>query len=212
MIFKDGKFIEATYTSTPFLMYLEQKGHIVEEEKDLPMGFRQYRLINFSPEKLVGFVIHTMISSNGRETYFTDTKKIYYPYGGKIYYKLGDFQKEDVLREDELLTILDATPQTIALYEEVDGHLRLNNFDYCFNGRRLEPGNVYADYLAKIYQETPGEIIRKDEKFQISRRIKRNYKELSDLFTVLYEEEPPYPKFASILEKTLANYGYFYRS
>ena len=124
--------------------WLKEKGHIGKKSD------KRYYGMLFTPEKIIGLAVHSLLSHKPRERYYTDGEKIYF-IKDEVAPKKEDLtktQKEDIVREHEMFQILSYTPHVVEdVYGLANGHLRIANFDNCFEGNT---SNVYILYLADI--------------------------------------------------------------
>jgi hypothetical protein len=186
-------------------------GHFIEGKDQIPgidmPKYYSWHEIVFNPRRIIGIAVHSLVSSKPRDIYLTNGKHIFYEIGNTPKISFTDSQKEDIIREDLVLGILDAVaPDIPGSYEEIDGHLRLADFSICFKGR-LED-NPYFDYLEKISKEIPAGLIREDEHKCMHRRIKRNRDHITRLLSAMKSDESPLPEYAAGIEKRLKVYGY----
>ncbi len=187
--------------------YLKKSGHFVDSEANLPTIF-DYDKTRFSPKKIVGVMVYSMLSSKPRKNFYTDGRFIYYMKGECVNWGgegLTATQKHDIIREDEVFKILDAHPSGYKnLYGAVASHIRISDFTPSFNGKGTN-NSEYHKLLEIISKEVPNSLIRQDEKNRISMRIHRNYNHLCDLLSALKSDKL---KISDRLEKTLAQYDY----
>ncbi len=168
-----------------------------------------YRTVAFTPEGIVGIAVHALVSGRPWEDYVTDGNEIHTPKNGAQRFDGSARHKEDVLREDLVLRILDSAPSNVRDdFESVDGHLRASDFRYAFRGRPRECS--YLDFLREIAESKglPAGLIRKDEAKHIKRRVSRNHGYLARLLSAMRKDGHPMPEFADRLEEALAQYGY----
>lgn len=183
---------------------MEDTGHLASNGHG-----RGYRSFDFTPARLVGIAVHALVSGRPWEDYLTDRDKIYVPTNGAQRFNGSKRHREDVVREDLVLRIINAAPSNVRDgFESVDGHLRVANFSYAFGGRE-EPGS-YLDFLRKLDENEgfPAALVRKDEATRIKRRVSRNHGHVARLLDAMRKDECPMPEFADALEGALAEYGY----
>lgn len=170
---------------------------------------RGYRSFKFTPARLVGIAVHALVSGRPWEDYLTDSNKIYVPKNGAQRFDGSKRHKEDIVREDLVLRIINAAPSSVHDdFESVDGHLRVSDFSYAFGGRN-EPGS-YLDFLGELDESKrfPAALVRQDEARHIRRRLSRNHHHVARLLEAMRKDEEPMPEFAGRLEKALVEYGY----
>jgi len=170
-----------------------------------------YRSFNLTPESLVGIAVHALVSGRPWEDYLVNGEKgqIYVPQNGSKRFDGSPRHKEDVVREDLVLRIINACPSNIHTdFESVDGHLRYSGFGRVFDEKS---GNgSYRDFLSEIdgNQNVPVGLLREDEAKHIRRRLSRNHKHIAKLLDAMRKDENPMPDFADQLEEALGEYGY----
>ena len=186
--------------------FLKETGHFIESEADLPhQDSHTYKRVSFSPDTFAKLALHSWLSGKPRANFYANEREIFYQNGTQRKMELTPAQKEDIIREDEILRLLGEIPaDPTRLYGEVDGHLRLDNFNY--SGQNAHP-KKYDTYLEEISYDVPANIIRKDERIQIGKRIKRHSENLSRLFAALKADRKSLPNICR-LEETLAKYEY----
>ncbi|MBW2966289.1 hypothetical protein KY342_04255 [Candidatus Woesearchaeota archaeon] len=195
---------------------MEQYNHLMELFKDrgqfgtLPDDFGCYT-IPFTPERIIGIAVHSLISHRPRDIYLTNGEEICLKKDKDQPKDLIDSQRIDILREDEMFHILCCQPpSTEEIYGVVDGHLRIAYFDLCFTDNVFD---IYKDFLEKISKQLSAKqisinLIKQDEKNCINRRIKRECDRLTRLLSAMKQDESPLPKFAEKLEEKLKEYGF----
>jgi len=187
---------------------LKQRMEFVEGEDSLPVRHSyKYSKIPFSPERIVGLLVHSMLSDMPRAHFYTDGNYIYYFGNENTNFNPTRTQKEDIIKEDLLLEIIDAAPHNLKdSYETTNGHLRVSDFGSSFGGR--QSNSPYFDYLRKISKEVPYNLLRKEERRNIRKVVQSESDDIANLLTALKTDKDPLPKFAEKLEKALAKYGY----
>ena len=186
--------------------FLKEFGVLISSETDLPSSYN-YRKTIFSPQKITGLVVHSMLSSTPEKNFYTDGKFIYYAKGQEADLEhLSQDQKQDIVRENEIFRILDANPSDYTtLYEVIADHLRIKDFTPSFNGRGTS-NSQYNRFLESISKQIPYLLVQHDEQNRISSRVMRNYKHISDLLSALRSDK--YDNLSDKLEKRLSQYGY----
>jgi len=170
----------------------------------------RYCSIPFTPEKVIGLAVHSLISHRPRDIYYANKEKIHFLKDKTQPTILSDKQKEDVIRENEMFNVLCYQPPIIQVYGLVDGRLRISYFDLCFTDRKFD---IYQHFLDQTEQELEEkkisvELIKKDEQIRINKRIKRKEDHIKTLLDVMEKEESPLPRFAEKLEKKLKECGF----
>ena len=186
--------------------FLKRFGVFIRSETELPSSYT-YRKTPFTPQKMAGLVVHSLLSSTPEKNFYTDGRFIYYAQGREL--DLGHLtqsQKQDVIREDEIFRILDANPSDYrSLYERVADHLRIMDFTPSFNGGGTN-NSQYNRFLEEISKQIPYSLVRRDEQNKIFSRIQRNYGHLSDLLSALRSDK--HEDISDRLERGLTQYGY----
>lgn len=184
-----------------FMDLLKETGHFIDDKEDLPR--EGYSAVDFDPRRMIGLMLHSLLSDRPRANFYTDGKEIFYQNGG-----CSDINKaEDAIREDEILKILNAAPVDYrTLYGEADGHLRVDDFDGSF--QREGPDEIdYDRYLESISKDVPEHLIRKDEKIQIRGRVKRYHSNLVRMINTL-KADKELVGYALQLEDGLKEFDY----
>jgi len=147
-----------------------------------------------------------LVSGRPRGIYLTNGEHIFYERGRTPKRPFTDSQKEDIIREDLVFQILNGRPHNVCgIYESVDGHLRIADFNSSFMGVNF---GDYISYLEKISKEVPACLIREDEHRCIHRRALRNQDHIARLLAAMKADEYPLPEFAATIEENLVQYGY----
>jgi hypothetical protein len=185
-------------------------GHFVEGKGQIPgidmPKYYSWREIVFNPRRIIGIAVHSLVSGRPRDIYLTDGKHIFYERGKTPKRPPTDSQKEDIIREDLVFQIIDGRPHDICrIYELVDGHLRIADFNSSFVSVLF---GDYISYLEKISKEVPAGLIREDEHKHIHRRVMRNRDHIARLLAAMKADEYPLPDFVATVEKKLREYGY----
>jgi len=167
-----------------------------------------WREADFSLEWMIGLIVHSFIGVvRHRNNYYTDGEKIYFPDGDEPLYIFTEQNKEDVLKEDLVLQILDACPpESKDLYGMNDLHYVLHDFTYCFKGYGIR--TAYHEFIDKTAADIPAQIIRELAGKDINRRILRNRDHLTALLEALQQDPEPLPGYAATLEKSLREFGF----
>jgi len=187
---------------------MHDTGHFPGEKDRWSYG-EGYRKVPFTPQGLVGIAVHALVSGRPWENYVIDEDGIHFPRNGAQGYDGSARHKEDVLREDLVLQLINAAPSNVRNdFESVDGHLRASDFSYAFQGRERE--GDYLDFLREIAESKglPAGLIRTDEAKRIRRRVSRNHDYIARLLRAMRKDEHPMPEYADRLEEALAEYGY----
>lgn len=172
---------------------------------DLPKYYSWHEIV-FNPRRIIGVAIHSLISHRPRDIYLTNGKHIFYERGRTPKRPLTDSQKEDIIREDLVFEIIDGRPHDVCgIYELVDGHLRIADFNSSFAGVLF---GDYISYLEKISKEVPAGLIRDEEHKHIHKRVLRNRDHIARLLAAMKADEYPLPEFAATVEERLWEFGY----
>ncbi len=183
-------------------------GHFVEGKDQIPgidiPKYYSWHEIGFNPRRIIGIAVHSLVSGRPRDIYLTNREHIFYEKGKAPKRPFTDSQKEDIIREDLVFQIIDGRPAEIdGIYESVDGHLRISDFNSAFT---CVLSGDYLAYLEEISKEIPAGLIREDEHKHICRRILRNHDHITRLMAAMKADESPLPEFAAKLEKRLIEY------
>jgi len=186
---------------------LKETDHYIERREELKYHFKFYG-VDFTPRRLIGVIVHSMLSTVPREKYYANLKKIYFLKDRKPGKELTKEQKEDVIREHEIFQILSYMPTDVKMTYGLtarEKRLRIVNFDNCFEGNFSES---YLQFLRDISKDVSTNVIC-DEAEAMENRIRKKSSELLRLFKAMRKEnggKSPFPEFADKLEKKLAEY------
>ncbi len=182
---------------------LQRWNCFIPGEDTLPQG-RDYDAIPFSPQAMVGLIIHSILSSRPRSNFYTDRTKIYYVKDERT----GTFNsqlQQDLVREYLIAKILSypsagSYDEFITRFGSHDGHLRLNNFQ---NALQLDSVDSDKSFLAS---GTLTDLIQREERHLIQARLRKSLPILKELILALEQDEPLLPIYAENLMKTLSEY------
>jgi len=186
---------------------IKDTGHFADGRKDVPRtDYHRWHEIVFTANRFSGLAVHSLISGRPRDIYLTDGRTIFYEKGATGKKPFTDSQKEDIIREDLVFQIIDGRPAEIdKIYESVDGHLRIADFNSSFAHILF---SSYMNILEKISKEVPAGLIREDEHKHIHRRVLRNRDHIARLLAAMKADGYPYHDFAATVEKRLREFGY----
>lgn len=200
------------------MKFLEETGHLVEGEWDEAVqALASYEVDETDPVSLIGYAVHSYLSSRPRAHFFTDGKLLFTSRDQTLREKYGAFQVadlprsflEDALREHEILMILAAKPEhPCDLYALINGHLRVRQFGSAFAGpASLASTTLYDSFIREVAAQLPAATIQADERAGIARRLARNRPHLERLIGALHHDRAPLPAYAASLEASLAVYA-----
>lgn len=186
---------------------LKETKHYAERREDIKYHFRFYG-VDFTPRRIIGIIVHSMLSSVPRERYYANLNKIYFLKDRKPEKELTKEQKEDLVREHEIFQVLSYMPDDVKMtygLTDKEKRLRIVNFDNCFTEILSED---YLRFLTDISRDVSTKIIC-DEAERMKNRIIGKRDEIVKLFKAMRKEnrrKSPFPEFADKLEKKLAEY------
>ncbi len=165
---------------------------------------KEYTIIPFSPQAIVGLLIHTLLSSRPRSNFHTDGKKIYYEKDQQVYLPYAQ-QQEDIIREYEIAKILSypsarSYDEFMGRYGKHDGHLRLNKFEDAFQSTSSNEDARFITHNGLT------EVIQGEERHLIKARLRKNLPQVKELVSALKQDEPPLPAYAEKLMEALSEY------
>ncbi len=182
---------------------LQRWNCIIPGEDVLPQS-RDYDVLPFSPQAMVGLIIHSLLSSRPRSNFYTDRKNIYYVKDERIG-TLDSQLHQDLVREYLIAKILSYPPAStndefMVRFGGYDGHARLNNFQNAFQSDHSDGGDRF------IASGTLTDLIQQEERHLIQARLRKSLPILKELILALEQDEPPLPIYAEKLMKTLSEY------
>lgn len=182
---------------------LQRWNCVLPREDGLPQG-RDYEAIPFSPQAMVGLIIHSLLSSRPRSNFYTDRTNIYYVKDERIG-TLDSQLHQDLVREYLIVKILSYPPAStndefMVRFGGYDGHARLNNFQNAFQSDHSDSGDRF------IASGTLTDLIQQEERHLIQARLRKSLPILKELILALGQDEPPLPSYAEKLMRTLSEY------
>ena len=182
--------------------WIEKRGYLLP--KAIQCQHERYQTVDFNPKQIIGFITHSLLSGRPHSKLFTDSVNIYFSEDSSCPKSLTPSHQEDMIRETQLLKLLNSegVQEYASVFAEEDGRLNLRDFSVIFSD--ISGEHKYLDACVDV----PQKIIEKDEAREIKKRIRRQRPLINEFIETLRAEKEPYSTYGCVLETNLERYGY----